>query len=186
MRAVFLKICFSISLCSLFSVISFAESLKIAYIDLRRAVNEVDEGVSAKNEFQKELQIRQEIFNKKQKEAEIQQSKFEKQNSMMKEDLRKEKLQNLQKTSWEIQQMYGAIRQYMIEQEQEIMVNIVNKMSPIINKLASDGNYAYVLNSVKTNVLYAKPQWDLTNELIRKYNKIYADFKKLSKKEKSS
>ena len=166
----------------MFSIIGFSKPLKIAYIDLRRAVNEVEEGISQKNKFQKELQIRQEEFNKKQKEAEKQQKEFEAQNSLMKEDIKKEKLKNLQKISWEIQEMYSSIRQYMIKQEQKIMINIVKKMSPIINKLAKDGNYTYVLNNIETNVLYAKPQFDLTNEIIRKYNKFHINNKTNNKK----
>ncbi len=181
MKSITSKRYFFIFLFIFYSSICIGDSLKIAYVDLMRALNEVEEGIQEKNKFTKELAIRQKIFNNKREQITKLSEEFEKQNSIMIEEIKQKKLQNIQILNREIQNLYGSMQRYIMEQQQNITGKIFKKMSLIINKIAQKGQYTYILNGTETTVLYGKSQWDLTNEVIRKYNETYKNIANIKK-----
>lgn len=145
----------------------------IAYVDLERVVNEVQEGASAKEKLKKELDIKQSVFNEKQEKVKKLQESLSKQGAMIKQAAKDKMMEDLQKEGGEMQQMYAKMQQQLVQSQQEIMANILRKTQPIITELAKSGGYTYVLNRNEgpvPTVLYGPPHLDLTNQVIRNYD----------------
>lgn len=168
---------------TIFSTFSFAD-IKIGVIDLERAMNEVNEGASAKSDLKVQFDKKQKILDEKQKEIQKLQADFENQSAIMKPEIKQNKAMELQKKAAETQQLYMTMQQEMMKQQQDIMGAILQKMAGISSTLANEGKYDMILNKSETSVLFAKSSFDLTNEAIRRYDELYSSKKKSATKKK--
>ena len=151
-------------------VVSFAEDVKLGYVDLQRALNETEDGRKAKANLKK-------VFDQKQKELDEQQEDLkkaiddlDKKRTLMPADKVREKEAELQGRMQKVQQTYLRHQQDLQAKEQEATGKIFERMNKIIYKIAQAENFTMILDKTQSAVLYAKPHLDLTNELIRRYN----------------
>lgn len=167
-------------LASLVSV-SAAAASQFAVVDMERAVNEVDEGAKAKVQLKKEYEDKQALLDKKQSELKSLQESYEKKSTLLKDDAKVAKAQELQKKYAEAQQMYMNMQQEMTKRQSEVMGTIVQKMQVILDAKREEGGFALILP--KNATLSSPTSADLTSDVIRAYNKAYpakSDAKKKS------
>lgn len=107
------------------------------------------------------------------------QESLQSQSAMMKEETRQAKGAEFQQKVAEAQQMYGNMQQDMVKRQQEVMGDILKKAEPIISDLAKKGDYDLVLNKTEAVVVYAKPELNLTDTVIKRYNSSYPATKAL-------
>src|SRR5262245_28424487 len=74
-----------------FAPIARAADLKLGYVDLQRALNEVDEGKTAKASLKREFDQKQKLLDEKQEELKRMKADLDKQSVVMAEDAKKEK-----------------------------------------------------------------------------------------------
>lgn len=164
---------------------------KIAYVDLQRALNEVEEGRGAKAALKKEFESKQKMLDDKKAEFEKLRGEYEKQASVMSEDSRKAKEADLQKKGGELQGFFVQQQKDLSDREREVTRGIFEKMSAIVREIADAEGVSIVLQAEA--IVYGAPSLDLTNDLVRKYNARYKagaasaasdkDGKKTAKKE---
>lgn len=158
--------------------------IKLGFVDLERAINEVDEGSKAKADLKKEFEQKQAVLDKKQNEVKALSEAAESQSAVMKPEARQAKMIEVQKKAGEVQQLYMTMQQEMMKRQNDTMASIVQKMGTIANTMGTEGDYTAILNKTETIVLYSKPHLDLTNELIRRYNEAYGKGSKVAKPKK--
>jgi outer membrane protein len=154
-----------------------AADIKLGYVDLQRALNEVEEGASAKKALKKEFDEKQQQLDGKQNELKTLKEELDARGSMMKPEVKQDKLNELQKRLMETQQLYYALQQELSKREGDVTAEIFKKMGVILQTMGETDSYTLIVE--KSAVLYAKGALDLTNELIRRYNDAYG--KKKSK-----
>jgi outer membrane protein len=149
---------------------SFAEELKLGFVDLSRALGETDDGRQAKANLKK-------VFDQKQKEIDEQQADLkqsvddlEKKRTLMPADKVREKEAELQQRMQKVQQTYMRHQQELQAKEQEATGKIVERMNRILQKIAASENFTMIFDRQQGGVVFAKPHLDLTNDLIRRYN----------------
>lgn len=145
-----------------------AAQAKIGYVDLQRALNEVEEGKAAKALLKKDFDEKQRQLDAKKTEFEKLRGDFEKQAVVMNEQARRDKAADLDKRAMELQQIYQQLQGELMKREQEITGGIFGKMRTLVRELAEADGISVVLEA--NNLVYAQPSLDLTNELIRKFN----------------
>jgi outer membrane protein len=149
---------------------SFAEELKLGYVDLARALGETDDGRQAKATLKK-------VFDQKQKEIDEQQADLkksvddlDKKRTLMPADKVREKEAELQQRMQKVQQTYMRHQQELQGKEQEATGKIVERMNRILQKIAASENFTMIFDRQQGGVVFAKPHLDLPNDLIRRYN----------------
>ena len=150
--------------------IAAAQAPKIGYVDLQRALNEVEEGKTERAKLKKDFEGKQKKLDKKQKELLKLKEELEQGGMMMKEDVKREKALKYQKGLIELQQMHMAMQRELVGAEQKATRKIFKKMEGIIINLAKEGKYDLVLERTESAVLFAKDSMDMTAELIKRYN----------------
>jgi len=145
---------------------------KIGYVDLQRALNEVEEGKTAKALLQKDFAEKQKQLDSKKVEFEKLQGDFEKQAVVMSEQARKDKAQDLDRRARELQALFVNLQKDLSEREREATRGIFDRMNAIVQDIAEADGFTYVLEK-GAGIIYGPPSLDLTNELIRKYNAKY-------------
>ncbi len=149
-----------------------AADQKIGYVDLQRALNEVEEGKTAKAVLQKDFAEKQKTLDAKKAEFEKAQADFEKQAVVMSEAARKDKAQDLDRRARELQALFVNLQKDLSDRERDATRGIFDRMNAIVREIAEADGFTYVLEK-GAGIVYAPPSLDLTNELIRKYNAKY-------------
>jgi len=145
---------------------------KIGYVDLQRALNEVEEGKAAKALLKKDFDEKQKHLDGKKTEFDKLQADFEKQAMVMSEQARKDKGQDLERRARELQALFVNLQKDLSERERDATRGIFDKMAQIVGEIAEADGFAIVLEK-NAGLVYAPASLDLTNELIRKYNARY-------------
>jgi outer membrane protein len=143
---------------------------KIGYVDLQRALNEIDEGKSAKATLKRDFEEKQKQLDTKKVEFDKLRQDFEKQAVVMAEQARRDKAAELDRKANDLQQFWGQLQKDLSERERELTRGIFDKMAAIVRDIAAADGFTMVLERNDSGLVYALPALDLTNELIRKYN----------------
>jgi outer membrane protein len=155
-------------LVALAPVAARAAEAKLGTVDLQRALNEVDEGKSAKSQLEKEFKEKQKQLDSKQDELKKLKADYDKQAVVMSDQAKRDKQSELERKAQETQQLFVQLQSELSRREQEITGGIFEKMRAIVREIADAEGIHMVFE--RSNVLYAPASADLTNELIRKYN----------------
>jgi outer membrane protein len=145
---------------------------KIGYVDLQRALNEVDEGKAAKALLQKDFAEKQKTLDAKKTEFEKLQADFEKQSVVMSDQARKDKTADIDRRARDLQALFMNLQKDLSDREREATRGIFDRMNAIVREIAEADGFTYVLEK-GAGIVYAPPSLDVTNELIRKYNAKY-------------
>ena len=147
-----------------------AAEFKAAYVDLQRALLEVDEGRSAKARLQKMLEDKQKDLDKEQEALRKEKDLLDKQASAMSEETRIQKQTELQQKLFALAQKWEKGQKEMANKERTELQSIFSKMDPIIAEIAQRENITMVFEKTDSGLVYAPSALDLTNELVRMYN----------------
>ena len=145
---------------------------KIGYVDMARALNDVEDGRSAKAKLKGDFELKQKKLDKMQTDLRDKKEAFDKRVAMMKPEARADKEGELQRTMMEVQQTYMQLQQELVESEGALTQGIRKKLQAVIDRMGDKESYFLILNTGDT-VLYNKRHMDLTDDLIREYNKQY-------------
>lgn len=169
---------FSFMFLSIAPAVGAAEDLKLGYVDVQRALNEVEDGRVAKAALKKEFDEKQRVLDQKQEELKVMKEDLDKQSSLLSNDAKQDRLNELQKKMLEMQQLYMNLQKELSSREGEVTKGIFERMNRVLNQIAEEENYSVILERNESSILFARPHMDLTNELIRKYNAQLAADKK--------
>jgi len=154
----------------LVSVPAFAAELKVGYVDLQRALPEVEEGRTAKSRLQAVLDQKQKELDKEQDALRKEKETLDKQASAMSDEVRTQKQTDLQKRLFDLAQKWEKGKAEMANRERTELQAIFQKMDPIISAIAQREGLTMVFEKTDSGLVYAPASLDLTNELVRMYN----------------
>ncbi len=147
--------------------------IKLGYVDLQRALQEVAEGKDARARLKTELDKKKSEFEAEQAKLRDDKAVLDKQGSMMSEEVRNQKFTELQKRLFELTQRAEKLQAEMASSEQKELKKIFEKMDPIIAAIAKREELTMVFEKTDSGLVYAPASLDLTNELVRTYNDKY-------------
>lgn len=147
-----------------------SETLHVAYVDLQRALSEIDDGQQLRARLERELERRQEEFNSKQQEMTAFQEEMEAGFEMLTPEAQREKLEEYQAKLAELQQLYQQYQQELQRQEMEGTSQIFERMVEIIRTISQERGYTLVLEKSQSSLLYADMSMDFTDEVVTRYN----------------
>ncbi len=141
---------------------------KFGYVDLQRALEEIDEGKAAKAQLKKEFDEKQKQLDQRTDEVKRLDADFQKQAMVMAPDAKAAKAAEIERKKVEVQQFFVGLQQELAGKEREVTRGIFDKMVGMVREQAEAEGFTMVFD--RNTVLYAPPSLDITNELVRKYN----------------
>ncbi|NWG04244.1 MAG: OmpH family outer membrane protein [Syntrophaceae bacterium] len=149
---------------------AWATDLKVAYVDIQRAVNECNAGKDAKKTITKEVEKFQRQIADKQKELQTMKESLEKQAPMLTPDARATREKDYQGKLREFQR-WGEDTQNEINQKRmELERNISIALQKVIQKVGADDGYSFILEKNESIVLYISKALDITDRVIKAYD----------------
>jgi outer membrane protein len=138
---------------------------------MQKAIQETSAGKKAKKELEDE-------FNKKKKELEKREADikkmgedFEKRSMAMNEDARMKKQAEIQGQMRQYQEMAGKSQMEIQKRERDLTQPIVAKLRAIIDDIAKKEDFTMILERSEQSVMWAKKDTDLTDRVIREFEK---------------
>jgi outer membrane protein len=146
------------------------KEMLIGYVDIQRAIVEVDEGKRAKEALKATFEKKQKALSEKEAELKKLKDAIDKESIVKDDDATRARKAEFQTKLMELQQVFMKEQKDLQEAEGKQLSAITEKMRKVIVEIGDQGGYTLILESSGTRMLFAKPHLDLTNEVIRKYN----------------
>ena len=148
---------------------SLAE-IKIAFVDMQRALLEVDDGKAAKGTLEKMKGDKQKQLDGEQEALKKAKADFDTQKAMMKDEVRRQREEELAEKLGRLQMLYATLQKDLAGKEAELTKGIFKRMAHILEKMGKEQKWTMIFEKTESSVLWAEQSLDLTNELIRRYN----------------
>ena len=147
-----------------------AADLKVAYVDIQKAINESNAGKEAKKAITKDVEKSQHLAADKQKELQTLKESLEKQALMMTLDARANKEKEYQNKLREFQRWGEDTQNEVNQKRMEMERNISAALMKVIQKIGADEGYTVILEKNESIVLYASKTIDITDRVIKAYD----------------
>lgn len=141
---------------------------KVAVVDIQRALTSVKEGKKAKRKMEREVKGRQKEFDEMQKELKALKDELEQKGPLMKEDVRRRKIQEYQRKLMELQQYYLDNQKKLTDMEARLTKPILDRFHAILTDIGKKEGYTLILE--RSAVIYFNEAVDLTDRLISDFN----------------
>ena len=166
--------------CFLFSAEALAQRGKIGFINITQVFESTNEGKSILTRLKNEHSRKQKELDKRMKAFEEKAKQFQAQASMLKDDVRAERLQVLAKEERELQMLFMQYQQAINKKKGEALGKFEEKVMGVVQAVAKREGLDYILR--QEVLLHGPTKMNLTNQVVREYDKRHPG---TSKKKKS-
>lgn len=160
-----------VSLLLAFSGLSASAEVKIGFVNMQKAIQETDAGKKAKKDLEED-------FNKKKKELEKREADikkmgedFEKRSMAMNDEARQKKQAEIQGEMRKYQEIAQKSQIDIQKRERELTQPIITKLNALIEEIAKKEDFTAILEKSEQSVMWAKSDLDLTERLVKEFNK---------------
>ncbi|MCK5119196.1 MAG: OmpH family outer membrane protein [Candidatus Latescibacteria bacterium] len=157
-----------------FSEDASAKDLKLGYIDSNRILTEYKgmadvqaELEKAKLEWDKQTQTREAELDNLREEYDAQSLMWSEKTQQQKQQAIQEKYAEYQRFVNEIIAPGGKFAQ----RREELLLPIYNKINTILDQVGKEGDYDFILDVAIPAVVFAKPEYELTDRVLEELNK---------------
>ncbi len=154
--------------CVLFFGSAAHAEMKIAVVDVQRAVMQTEDGLRAQATLKKLFDSRQQELNKKQADLAKQREDIDKQSKVMSQQALQKRVEDWQKAMVELQTVFVEYNKELEKKQKELTDPIFEKVMGIVKRLATTEGFDLVLD--KNSAAYIRSDLDLTDRAIQMYN----------------
>ncbi|MNK26216.1 Chaperone protein Skp precursor [compost metagenome] len=147
-----------------------AAETKIAFVDMQKAIQATSAGKKAKAELEAEFNKKKKELEKKEADLKKMGEDLEKKKSVLSEEALGKKQAEFQEEMMKYRDVVGKSQNDIKKKEFDLTTPILEKMKKVISKIAKDKGYSMVIENSQM-VLYATADSDLTNEVVKAFEK---------------
>jgi outer membrane protein len=145
-----------------------ASTMKVAVIDVQRAVTQTEDGLRAQASLKKLFDSRQQELNRKQADLQKQKEDIDKQSKVISKEAFQKRMEDWQKQMMDLQQVLVEADKELQKRQKEATDPIVEKVMAIIKRLATRDGYDLIID--KQAAAFVRSDMDLTDQCIQLYN----------------
>jgi outer membrane protein len=150
---------------SLIAPAGYAKNGKLGYVDLRRAFYEYEKTKSMESQLTDETESRQTERNKMIERI----NKLRDEVELLSGKAKSAKQSEIDNELAELQEFDRETRQTLLNKKNDMFREVIEDIQKVVESIGETGGYDYVLDS--RNIMYAKPEFDLTDQVIKELNK---------------
>ncbi len=145
--------------------------IKIAVVDLAKALQTVEAGKKARATLEKEYNEKKKKFEAEEQALTKLRDDIKKQSLALSDEARKKKEGEFQERFMKYQQQAQTAQVELQKKEAEFTKPIVERLRSVVEDIGKSKNYTIILEKNENGVLYSQSQDDLTDEVIKTFNK---------------
>jgi len=142
-------------------------------VDMQQVILSVEEGVNAGKSLKSDFKSREKIIIKKRERIERLNKEWIQQAPLLSESARLEKHTEFKKESDNLRKMGQEVEMEFRRRQQEATQKILQKLAPLVKDIAEKQHLEFVFDTISSGLLYVKNPVNLTNFLIKIYNRKY-------------
>lgn len=146
-------------------------STKIGYIDVQRVLARSAAGVAAREQLEKERATIQKDMDGRRVELEKLRDELEKKGALMTPDARREKQEQFERKRRDAARAADDYQKELEKKEGVLLQKVLQEVGGVIEKVGKEKNYYMIVEKRNAGVLYASNDADLTDEVIRAYDR---------------
>ena len=154
----------------LLSTAAFAK-VSIGKIDVQKVLISVNQGQAVRDQLKKAFDEKQKILKEEEDKIRKLQDDFQKKASVLNEKEKSKKDREIQEKIVAIQQKTASFQKEIQDMEQKLKTPILEKVKAIVDDVAKNSDVDFVYEAATAPILYAKEEKDLTDEVVKSYNK---------------
>jgi outer membrane protein len=144
--------------------------VRIATVDLQRALNETEDGRRAKAQLQRLFKKRQEALDKRQNDLKTQKEAIEKNRDIWTKQKTQQAMEEYQKAFVDLQTTYVEYQRELAQKEAQLTARILERMQEIIRRIGQSEGYTMIVERNEGGVVWIPSNLDLTDQVIQRYN----------------
>jgi outer membrane protein len=148
--------------------VAASAEMKIAVVDVSRAVAQTEDGLRAAATLKKVFDNKQVELNKRQVDLQKQREEIEKQAKVVSKEAIQKRMEEWQKQMMELQAIFVEYNKELEKRQKELTDPIVVKMGDIVKRLAASDGFDVVLE--RQAAAFVRSDLDLTDRCIQMYN----------------
>ena len=145
-----------------------AAQMKVAVVDVQRAVMQTEDGLRAQSLLKKLFDSRQQELNKKQADMQKQKEDIDKQSKVLSQAALQKKVDDWQKQMVELQTTFVEYNKELEKKQKELTDPIFERVLGAIKRIAGQDSYDLIVD--RATVAFSRGDLDLTDRVIQVSN----------------
>jgi len=146
-------------------------AVKIGYIDVQRVLARSAAGVAAREQLEKERATIQRDMDGRRQELEKLRDEIEKKGALLTADARREKQEQFERKRRDAARAADDYQKELEKKEGQLLQKVLQEVGGVIEKVGKEKNYYMIVEKRNAGVLYAATDADLTDEIIRAFDR---------------
>jgi outer membrane protein len=142
---------------------------KIGYVNLMAVLEGTSEGKATVAQLKKDVSAKQAKFNKRMQALGEKIKQFKSRANMLKADIKEKQAMELQKEEQELKMMGSQLQAELQRKQAEALTQFQSKVRGVIETVARREGIGFVIR--QEALVFGPPKMDLTNQIIREYDK---------------
>ena len=143
---------------------------RVAYVDVQRVLARSVAGVAAREALEREKATMQREMEGKRQELEKLREEIEKKGPLMTADARRDKQDQFERKRRDAARLVDDFQKELEKKEQGLLQKVLQDVSGVVEKVGKQRGLQLIVERRGATVLYAAPEADLTEEIIRAYD----------------
>jgi outer membrane protein len=144
---------------------------RIAYIDVQRVLARSAAGVAAREQLEREKATMQKEMDGKRVELEKLREELDKKGALLTADARRDKQEQFERKRRDAARLADDFQKELERKESTLLQKVLQEVSGIIERVGKERGYYLVVEKRGAGVIYAAAEADLTDEIIRAYDR---------------
>jgi outer membrane protein len=145
--------------------------LRIAVVDMQRALNECDAGKKARDQVKAKFERSQEELRRQRDSLDRMKEDFEKKALVLKDDERRNLQKDLERQTLDFKRKYEDFQSDLKRTDAELTEQIVQDLYGIVRDYGAKNGYSLVLEASSGVLLYNDAAVDVTDEIVKMHNR---------------
>jgi outer membrane protein len=155
-----------------------AQGGRVVVVDVARVLAKSTAGVAAREQLEREKAGMQKEVDGRRQELEKLREELEKKGPLMTGDARREKQDAFDRKRRDATRLVDDFQKELEKKEQGLLQKVLQDISGIIERLGKERKYHLIVEKRGAAVVYAAPDADITDEIIKAYDQESAKVKK--------
>lgn len=147
--------------------------LRVAVVDMQRALLETNDGRRAKNQLKAQFEKLQEDLNRRQEGLKRQKEEIEKQRTVLSAAALQKRMAEYQQNFESLSKNYLEYQQQLAQREAELTKQILVNLQGVVRQLGNADGYTLILD--QGAVVFSPTHLDLTDRVIQEYNRAHTE-----------
>ena len=146
-------------------------AVTVGKVDVQKVLITVNQGTAVRDQLKKSFDEKQKILKDEEDKIKKLQDDYSKKASVINDKEKAKKEREIQEKIIAIQQKTSAFQKEIQEMEQKLKTPILDRVKGVVDEVSKAADVDLVYEAATAPILYARTEKDLTDEVVKTYNK---------------